>query len=63
MGSGRDEVEIAPARRWEWKAGVVGALDGLRIKITSPVPTIQATLTAGSSRFRYQLHRAARRPW
>ena len=47
VGSGRDEVEIAAGRTVVWKAGVVGVLDGLRIKITSPVPTIQATLTAG----------------
>jgi len=47
VGSGRDEVEIAAGPTVEWEAAVVGVLDGLRIKITSPVPAIQATLTAG----------------
>jgi hypothetical protein len=46
-GSGRDQVEDPSGPRIDWKAGVVGALDGLRIKITSDSPTIHATLTAG----------------
>ena len=45
-GSGRDEVEIAAGPEVEWKAGVVGVLDGLRIKITSPTGTIKGTLVA-----------------
>lgn len=47
VGSGRDEVEIAAGPLVEWKAGVVGALDELRIKITSPTPIVNGTLTAG----------------
>ncbi len=46
-GSGRDQVEIAAGPKVEWKAGVVGVLDGLRLKITSPTPAINATLVAG----------------
>jgi hypothetical protein len=46
-GSGRDELEVRTGTEIEWKAGVVGVLDGLRIKITSPTPDIQASLTAG----------------
>jgi len=47
VGSGRDEVEIAAGPLIEWKSGVVGILDGLRIKITSPIATISGTLIAG----------------
>ena len=46
-GSGRDEVLDASGPKVDWKAGVVGVLDGLRIKITSDSPNISATLTAG----------------
>jgi hypothetical protein len=46
-GSGRDEVDVAAGATVKWEAGVVGVLDGLRIKITSPVPVIHGTLKAG----------------
>ncbi len=46
-GSGRDEVVEKSGPVVDWKSGVVGALDGLRIKITSPDATIHATLVAG----------------
>lgn len=47
-GSGRDELITASGAKIEWKAGVVGALDGLTIKITSDSPTITGTIKAGN---------------
>lgn len=46
-GSGRDEVEVAAGADVTWEAAVVGALDGLRIKITSSSPVMDGTLVAG----------------
>ena len=46
-GSGRDELLVTSGPVISWEAGVVGALDGLVIKITSPTPTITATIKAG----------------
>jgi hypothetical protein len=47
-GSGRDLLVDKAGAHIEWKAGVVGALDGLRIKITSATPTVKGTLKAGN---------------
>jgi hypothetical protein len=47
-GSGRDFVVDRAGSHITWEAGVVGALDGLRIKITSSTPVVQGTLKAGN---------------
>ena len=47
-GSGRDQVDVAAGSTVKWEAAVVGALDGLRIKITSPAAEIHGTLKAGN---------------
>ena len=46
-GSGRDRLDDAAGAKINWQAGVVGAYDGLLIKITSDKPDVTATLTAG----------------
>jgi hypothetical protein len=47
VGSGRDEVEVAAGATIKWEAAVVGVIDGVRIKITSPTAEIHGTLIAG----------------
>ncbi len=46
-GSGRDELIKASGNPIVWKAGVVGALDGLMIKITSETGEMTGTIKAG----------------
>lgn len=46
-GSGRDELTTPSGPKITWQAGVVGAYDGLLIKITSDNANISATLVAG----------------
>ena len=46
-GSGRDELEQSAGKEIVWEAGVVGALDGLMIKITSDSADITGTIVAG----------------
>lgn len=45
--NGRDQLIDASGPVIEWKAGVVGAIDGLLIKVTSEKPTVEATIKAG----------------
>lgn len=46
-GSGRDELDQREGKEIVWQAGVVGALDGLMIKITSDTADITGTIVAG----------------
>lgn len=46
-GSGRDKLICDHGDKIEWQAGVVGALDGLTIKVETTQPTATATIKAG----------------
>ncbi len=46
-GSGRDKLIQGSGSQIVWKAGVVGGIDGLLIKITSDSPTPSGTIKAG----------------
>ena len=46
-GSGADDLVTREGKEIVWKAGVVGALDGLLIKITSDTPTPSGTIKVG----------------
>ncbi len=46
-GSGQDEMIQSQGSQITWKAGVVGALDGLLIKVTSDSASISGTIVAG----------------
>jgi hypothetical protein len=47
QGSGADELVQSQGHQIVWKAGVVGALDGLLIRIASDSPTMSGNIVAG----------------
>ena len=47
-GSGRDQLLTSEGTKIEWKAGVVGALDGLAIRITNASSLMTGTIKAGN---------------
>jgi len=47
-GSGRDALLVPAGKEISWEAGVVGGLDGLKIRITSDQPVINLTVKAGN---------------
>lgn len=46
-GSGRDQLLQSEGQQITWKAGVVGGIDGLLIKITADTPSVSGTIVAG----------------
>ncbi len=61
-GSGRDELLQSSGAKIVWKAGVVGAFDGLLIRITGDSPTVEGTIKAGKFTVDFKSNPAPRRP-
>jgi hypothetical protein len=62
LGSGRDELVQSSGTQIVWKAGVVGGLDGLLIRITTDTPTAEGTIKAGNFTVDFKSNPAGRHP-
>jgi hypothetical protein len=48
VGTGRDQMITTSGAKIEWKAAVVGVLDGVVVKITSDTPDVSGVVKAGA---------------